>query len=78
MQPEALTLAIAAILRSAFPDALMTQAQLGEVVGVPRSTIGHYMRGSRVLDVQTFAKVCRALYLDPANVLDVALTATAE
>lgn len=39
----------------------MTQEQLAEAVGVCVSFIGHIERGTRVMSLDTFVRICRAL-----------------
>lgn len=39
----------------------MTQEQLAERVGVSVSFIGHIERGARVMSLNTFVRICRAL-----------------
>ena len=39
----------------------MTQEQLAEAVGVSVSFIGHIERGARVMSLNTFVRICRAL-----------------
>lgn len=39
----------------------MTQEQLAEAVGVCVSFIGHIERGTRVMSLDTFVRICRSL-----------------
>ena len=39
----------------------LTQEQLAEAVGVSVSFIGHIERGTRVMSLDTFVRICRAL-----------------
>lgn len=73
-QPGQITFAVAAILHSAFLELLTTQEAFGLRLGIPRSTMGEYLRGQRVIDLETFARLCDALYLDPVRVMEAALS----
>ena len=50
----------------------LTQAALAEKADVSTSFIGHIERGSRVVSLDTFVKICTALKVSPNALLDVA------
>ena len=50
----------------------LTQQLLAERIGVSTSYIGHIERGTRVLSLETFASLCSALAVDPADLLQAA------
>lgn len=68
-RPGPLTFAIAAILRTAFLEQLTTQAKFGARLNIPQTTISDYLRGERVIDVETLARLCEALDLDMGEVV---------
>ena len=47
----------------------LTQAELAEKAGVSTSFIGHIERGSRILSLETFLRLCKALDTDPNTLL---------
>ena len=53
--------AIGAAIRKRRRGMDMTQEQLAEAVGVSVSFIGHIERGTRVMSLDTFVRICRAL-----------------
>lgn len=72
--PGPLSQVIATILNDAFLELLTSQESFGERVGIPQSTLSAYLRGEKVLNLETFVMLCMALGLDPVNVLATALT----
>lgn len=76
--PGPLTHVIAAILNDAFLELLITQRAFAERLGIPQSTLSAYLRGDKVLGLETFVVLCLAVDLDPLNVLATALTFDAE
>lgn len=73
--PGPLTFAIAAILRDALLESLMTQTQLGDRIGMPQSMVSTYLNAGKVLDVELLDQMCRALGLELGNVIRVAVDA---
>ncbi len=47
----------------------MTQTALADKLGRPQSFVSKYERGERKLDVIEFVQVCRALGVDPSELL---------
>ena len=47
----------------------MTQAQLAERIGISTSFVGHIERGSRIISLETFARLCAALEAEPNDLL---------
>jgi transcriptional regulator with XRE-family HTH domain len=73
-----LTFAVAAILHSAFLELLITQAKFGARLGIPQTTVSDYLRGARVIDVETLARLCEALDLDMVRVIEFAVNSLTE
>lgn len=48
---------------------LKTDAALAEKIGVGKSAMSHYMKGTRVMDEETCLSVALVLEIDPARVL---------
>lgn len=48
----------------------MNQTDLGKAMGRGQSLVSNYERGQRRLDVPEFIQMCRALGLDPHEMLD--------
>ena len=46
-----------------------TQTEIGKMVGVSQPTIAHYLKGDKMPALDTFANLCVALDLDPADIL---------
>lgn len=76
-QPGPITFAVAAILHAAFLELLTTQTKFGAQLGIPQTTVSDYLRGVKVVDLETLVRLCDALYLDPVKVLEAAVNATA-
>lgn len=57
------------LLLQARRDARLTQAELASRLKRPQSFVSKYERGERRLDVIEFARVCRALGIDPIKTL---------
>lgn len=77
-EPGPLTAVIAAILRDAFLELLISQDVFAERIGMPQSTLSAYLLGQKVLDLQTFVRLSYEFGLDPLNVLATALVFDAE
>ena len=58
-------------IRAARNDCRLTQAELAEKVGVSVSFIGHIERGTRVVSLDTFARICQALETSPNALLGI-------
>ena len=57
-------------IRAARNNCQLTQAVLAEKAGVSVSFIGHIERGTRVVSLDTFARICQALETSPNALLD--------
>lgn len=55
---------IEAIKQSAF-----TQKELAEKLNVTQSCVSHYVRGTKMPSLDTFANLCKILDVDPAYIL---------
>lgn len=77
-QPGPLTFAVAAILHSAFLELLTTQAKFGATLGIPQTTVSDYLRGKRVVDLETLHRLCEALDLDMVRVIEFAINSLTE
>ena len=47
----------------------MTQAEIGEKLGVSQQTISHYVKGDKLPALDTFANLCKILEIDPGDIL---------
>lgn len=47
----------------------LTQKQAADRAGIPYQTLGYYERGEKIPLVTTAARVCRALGIDPAELM---------
>lgn len=56
------------IFRDRRIDLRLSQAQLGEKVGMPQSTYACYEKGLRGMSLETYFALCEALHLDPNEV----------
>lgn len=57
-------------LAKARGEAALTQAQIAEKLKRPQSFVSKYESGERQLDVIEFVAVCRAIGVQPAEVLE--------
>lgn len=48
----------------------MTQTQLGDLLGLNQRTISQYVHGKAQPSLQTFAKICNILEIDPNYILE--------
>lgn len=72
--PGELTRAVATILNDGFLELLTSQDEFALTLGIPQSTLSEYLRGVKVLDMETFVLFCEAVDLDPQEVFAVALS----
>ncbi len=56
-------------IRAARNSCQLTQAELAEKVGVSVSFIGHIERGTRIVSLDTFTRICQALEASPNALL---------
>jgi len=61
-------------IRFARCERQLTQAALAEKAGVSTSFIGHIERGSRVVSLDTFVRICTALNTSPNALLSVPIS----
>ena len=47
----------------------MTQTEIAKKIGVSQQTISHYVKGDKMPFIDTFANLCVALDVDPAEIL---------
>ncbi len=50
------------------PDKRLTQAWLGDQVGMTQGGVGHYLNGNRIFGLDALMSFCRALNLNPSEV----------
>lgn len=72
LPPDALTLAVAAILQHEFREQLFTQRRLAAVTGISKTSVGEILRGDKSPSLTQLGRLCAALGLDVANVVTVA------
>ena len=60
---------ISMILRDIRLNASITQRELAEKLCKPQSFISKYESGERRVDVEEFVDICRALEVDPSDVI---------
>lgn len=73
-QPGPFTVAIAAILYSGFLELLVTQDAFARSLDIPASTMSEYLHGIRVIDLETFVRLSKAVGLEPPQVIEIALS----
>ena len=54
---------------SAIKNSGLTQKEIANKLGVCQQTISHYFNGTKLPTLDTFANLCVALDLDPAEIL---------
>lgn len=62
-------IALGARLREHRESARMTQTRLGELTGIVRPNIARIESGRNALTLETIERVCRALGVEPAELL---------
>ena len=72
LPPDALTIAVAAVLAHEFTEQFMTQRQLAAITGISATSVGQFLRGAKSPDLTQLGRLCNALGLDVANVVTVA------
>lgn len=72
LPPDALTLAVAAVLRHEFTEQLFTQTRLADATGISKTSVGQFLRGAKSPSLTQLGRLCAALGLDVANVVTVA------
>ncbi|MBP3541045.1 MAG: helix-turn-helix transcriptional regulator [Clostridia bacterium] len=53
----------------------LTQERLAELLDISASFLGHIERGTRVASLDTLARLCNALHISPAYLMESALCA---
>lgn len=56
-------------LADAIKQSGLTQKELGKKIGVSQSSIAHYVKGDKMPALDTFANLCIAIDIDPAEIL---------
>lgn len=54
----------------------LTQERLAELLDISASFLGHIERGTRTTSIDTLAKLCKALQISPAYLMESALCAS--
>jgi DNA-binding Xre family transcriptional regulator len=68
--PGPLTEAIADIIRARMAILRTNKARVAEATGIPRTTLGYIIDGSRVYDIEQLDKVCQSLDIEIEDVLE--------
>ena len=61
--------ALGRLIRHHRTEMHLTQEELAEQAGVSTSFLGHIERGSRIMSLDTFVRLCRTLHLTPNEML---------
>ena len=56
-------------LIEAIKQSSLTQKELAEKLQVSQSCVSHYVRGTKMPSLDTFANLCKILDVDPAYIL---------
>lgn len=72
LPPDALTLAVAAILQHEVTESLLTQRRIATVTGISATQVGVILRGEKSPTLTQLGRLCAVLGLDVANVVTVA------
>ena len=56
-------------LASAIKQSGLTQTELGKRLGVSQQTISHYLKGTKLPALDTFANLCAIIDVNPADIL---------
>lgn len=69
-KPGRLSVRVARILADEVASQVLTQAQLGAMVGMSTSQVGKTLRAERIVDLEQLASLCAALGLRLVDVLE--------
>lgn len=72
LPPDALTLAVAAILQHEMTESFFTYRRLETLTGISATSIGQILRGEKSPTLTQLGRLCAVLGLDVANVVTVA------
>jgi len=56
-------------LASAIKQSGLTQTELGKRLGISQQTISHYLKGTKLPALDTFANLCAIIDVNPADIL---------
>lgn len=72
LPPDALTRAVAVILRHEAAESFLTYKRLEALTGISATSVGQILRGEKSPTLTQLGRLCTALGLDVANLVTVA------